>query len=227
MTSAFDVPAAWQPVLRKVLQSERSHALAKILEAREGAGAPVYPPIAFRFRALELVAPEKVKAVILGQDPYHGHGQAHGLAFSVLPDVPIPPSLRNIFKELRRDIGIEQPKHGCLESWARQGVLLLNTVLSVEEGKPGSHQGLGWEEFTDAVITHAGSQPSPCVFMLWGNHAQKKKALISADRHMVLEAPHPSPLSAHRGFLGCGHFGKTNGFLRQRGLAEIDWNTLT
>ncbi len=223
MKPAFDVPPSWLPVLNDVLKSERSHALAKMLAMRESAGVPIYPPKPRRFRALELVAPDNVKAVILGQDPYHGQGQAHGLAFSVLPDVRIPPSLRNIFKELNRDLGIGPPKHGCLESWARQGVLLLNTVLSVEEGKAGSHQGLGWEEITDAVIAHAGGGRSPSVFMLWGSHAQKKKPLIDAARHLILEAPHPSPLSAHRGFLGCGHFGKANAFLKQSGVAEIDW----
>ncbi len=223
MKPAFDVPPSWQPVLNDVLQSERSHSLAKMLAMRESAGAPIYPPKPRRFRALELVAPDEVKAVILGQDPYHGPGQAHGLAFSVLPDLRIPPSLRNMFKELNCDLGIEQPKHGFLESWAKQGVLLLNTVLSVEEGKAGSHQGLGWEEITDSVIAHAGRQQAPAVFMLWGSHAQKKKPLIDAARHLILEAPHPSPLSAHRGFLGCGHFGMTNGFLKLRGLTPVDW----
>jgi uracil-DNA glycosylase len=224
MKPAFEVPSSWQPVLGDVLQSGRSLALAKMLEARERAGAPIYPPKPRRFLALELVAPDEVKVVILGQDPYHGQGQAHGLAFSVLSDVRIPPSLRNMFKELNRDLGMEPPAHGFLESWAKQGVLLLNTVLSVEEGKAGSHQGLGWEEITDAVISHAGSQKPPAVFMLWGNHAQKKKPLIDSTRHLILDAPHPSPLSAHRGFIGCGHFGKANAFLRQAGLAEIDWS---
>ena len=218
MRLAFDVPPQWQPVLQDVLQSERSHALAKMLEARESAGVPIFPPKPRRFRALELVAPDEVKVVILGQDPYHGAGQAHGLAFSVLPDIRIPPSLRNIFKELNRNLGIDPSSHGCIESWAQQGVLLLNTVLSVEEGKAGSHQGLGWEEITDAVIAHVGKQQTPVVFMLWGGHAQRKKPLINAKRHLILEAPHPSPLSAHRGFIGCGHFGKANGFLRANGL---------
>lgn len=224
MKPAFDVPLEWQPVLQDVLQSERSHILARILDRWDSAGAPIYPQKPRRFRALELVKPDEIKAVILGQDPYHGEGQAHGLAFSVSPGVRIPPSLRNIFKELSRDLGIEPPAHGFLESWAKQGVLLLNTVLSVEEGKAGSHQGLGWEEITDAVISHAGSQKSPAVFMLWGSHAQKKKPLIDPTRHLILDAPHPSPLSAHRGFIGCGHFRKVNTFLSQSGLAEIDWS---
>lgn len=223
MKPAFDVPPSWQPVLHNVLQSERSQALANMLQVRESAGAPVYPPKPRRFRALELVAPDEIKAVILGQDPYHGQGQADGLAFSVQPDVRIPPSLRNIFKELNRDLGTEQQKHGFLESWAKQGVLLLNAVLSVEEGKAGSHQGIGWEEITDTVIAHVGSQKSPSVFMLWGSHAQKKKPLIDPKRHLILEAPHPSPLSAHRGFLGCGHFSKANGFLEGRERGGIEW----
>jgi uracil-DNA glycosylase len=223
MRPAFDVPAAWKPVLAEVLCSERSHLLAKTLAARNGAGPPIFPPNPRRFGALELVGPDQVKAVILGQDPYHSAGQAHGLAFSVLPGVAIPPSLRNIFKELHRDLGIPTPPHGCLESWGEQGVLLLNTVLSVEEGKAGSHQGMGWEEITDAVIRNAGRQTLPAVFMLWGSHAQKKRPLIDGARHLILEAPHPSPLSAHRGFLGCGHFGKANAFLSGHGLEMIDW----
>ncbi len=223
MKPAFDVPPEWQPVLRDVLHTERSHALAGILDNRESAGVPIYPPKPRRFRALELVGPAGIKAVILGQDPYHGQGQAHGLAFSVSHDVPIPPSLRNIFKELSRDAGIKPPAHGFLESWAKQGVLLLNTVLSVEDGKAGSHQGLGWEEITDEVIAHAGRQTSPAVFMLWGSHAQKKKPRINPARHLILEAAHPSPLSAYRGFSGCGHFSKANAFLKKAGLGQVDW----
>lgn len=223
MKPPFDVPSGWRPVLEGVMQTERCHALANFLDAQESAGVHVYPPRPLRFRALELVAPQNVKAVILGQDPYHGAGQAHGLAFSVPPGVTIPPSLRNVFKEIQRDVEIESPSHGFLESWAMQGVLLLNTVLSVEEGKAGSHHGMGWEDATDAVIAHVGERQSPAVFMLWGSHAQKKRGLIDATRHLVLEAPHPSPLSAHRGFLGCGHFGKANGFMRMNGVKQIDW----
>ncbi len=223
MKPAFDVPPEWQPVLRGVLQSERSHALAGMLENWESAGVPIYPPIPRRFRALELVKPENIKAVILGQDPYHGQGQAHGLAFSVSPGVAIPPSLRNIFKEMDRDLGIKPSGHGFLESWAKEGVLLLNTVLSVEDGKPGSHQELGWEEITDEIIAHAGSRTSPAVFMLWGSHAQKKRSLINPARHLILEAAHPSPLSAYRGFSGCGHFSKANAFLEDKGLAGVEW----
>lgn len=224
MKPAFEAPSAWQPVLEEILQTERSHALARRIAARENDAVKVFPPASQRFRALEMVKPDAVKTVILGQDPYHGEGQAHGLAFSVLPDIRIPPSLRNIFKELQRDLAIAPPSYGFLESWAKQGVLLLNTVLSVEGGRPGSHQGLGWEEITDAVIAHVGRQQAPAVFMLWGSHAQKKKPLINASRHLVLEAPHPSPLSAHRGFLGCGHFSKASRFLKEKGCGEILWN---
>lgn len=222
MTPAFKVPQAWQPLLNDVLYSQKSHELAAFLAGEEERGLQILPPEGQRFRALELVRPQDVRVVILGQDPYHGVGQAHGLAFSVPEGVAIPPSLSNIFKELARDLGVVIPAHGNLEAWARQGVLLLNTVLSVEQAKAGSHQGKGWEEITDAVIGHISTQISPCVFMLWGAHAQKKLALIGIN-HLILEAPHPSPLSAHRGFLGCGHFGKANAFFKGSGFEEIGW----
>ena len=173
-----------------------------------------------RFR---VSSPSQVRVVILGQDPYHREGQAHGLAFSVSERCAVPPSLRNIYKELARDLGIAPPAHGNLESWAHQGVLLLNTVLTVEEAKPASHQSTGWEEITDKIIQAVAAQQSPTVFMLWGAYAQKKKPMIDSTKHLILEAPHPSPLSAHRGFLGCGHFGKANGFLKGGGLAQIEW----
>ena len=219
---AFEVPQDWQPILADALSTPKSHELAAFLEGEEARGVRIFPPQHQRFRALEFVRPQDVRVVILGQDPYHGFGQAHGLAFSVGQDVPIPPSLRSMFKELVRDLGVATPSHGNLESWARQGVLLLNTVLSVEEAKAGSHQGKGWEEITDAVIAHVGAQPQPTVFMLWGAHAQKKRALIGGQ-HCILEAPHPSPLSAHRGFLSCGHFGRANEFLKSEDLGEIEW----
>lgn len=216
---AFEVPMSWRAVLTPSLSTPRAHGLAGFIVGEESRGKAIYPPIENRFRALELTKPDDVRMVILGQDPYHSAGQAHGLAFSVPHGVVIPPSLRNIYKELARDLGIVTPNHGNLEPWARQGVLLLNTVLTVEGGKAGSHQGLGWEEITDAVLSHLGQQERPIVFMLWGAHAQKKRSLV-ASQHLILEAPHPSPLSAHRGFLGCGHFGKANAFLGVRG---IDW----
>ncbi len=176
--------------------------------------------------ALALTPPEDVRVVILGQDPYHGAGQAHGLSFSVKEGVRIPPSLVNIFKEQQRDLNLPIPRNGNLTRWAEQGVLLLNNVLTVEEGQAGSHQNMGWEAITDTVVAAVAAQPTPCVFLLWGSHAQKKAGRVAdlhKEHHLVLTAPHPSPLSAHRGFLGCGHFSKTNAFLESHGSAPIDW----
>jgi uracil-DNA glycosylase len=187
------------------------------------AGKTIYPPPKRIFAALDTTPFDAVKVVILGQDPYHGPGQAHGLCFSVLPGVPAPPSLENIFKEIERDLGIPRPDHGCLIPWARQGVLLLNSVLTVERGLAGSHQGKGWEGFTDAVVDHLNRERENLVFLLWGSYAQAKGKLIDTRRHCVLKAPHPSPLSAHRGFIGCGHFSRANAWLREHGLTEIDW----
>ncbi len=223
MTSTFEVPQAWQDILSDVLSTPRSQALASFVAHELASGTQIYPAKQDWFRALHLTAPIDVRVVILGQDPYHGEGQAHGLAFSVNEICAVPPSLRNIYKELARDLGTVIPKHGNLEHWARQGVLLLNTVLTVEEGKPASHQGKGWEEITDKIIAAIAAQHSPTVFMLWGAHAQEKKPMIDSAKHLILEAPHPSPLSAHRGFLGCGHFGKANAFLKSEGLEGIDW----
>ena len=175
------------------------------------------------FAAFDDTQINAVKVVILRQDPYHGAGQAHGLCFSVLPGVPVPPSLANIFKELNADLGIAPPDHGCLLPWARQGVLLLNAVLTVEEGRAGAHQGKGWEGFTDHAIETLAREREGLVFLLWGSYAQAKGKVIDTRRHRVLRAPHPSPLSAHRGFLGCGHFSATNQYLAQRGLSPIDW----
>jgi len=187
-------------------------------------GAKVYPPGADIFAALDATPFDKVKVVILGQDPYHGPGQAHGLCFSVRPGVPAPPSLENIFKELQRDLGIARPTHGCLQHWAGQGVLLLNAVLTVEDGRAGAHAGKGWEGFTDHVVDVLNREREHLVFLLWGSYAQKKGAMIDARRHKVLRAPHPSPLSAHRGFIGCGHFSAANEYLRRTGQAPIDWS---
>ena len=198
----------------------------KFSNRERNAGKTVYPSNDNIFRALELTPIDTVKIVILGQDPYHGEGQAHGLSFSVQKGVKIPPSLRNIYKELNADIGMDIPDHGFLEGWAKQGVLLLNTTLTVENGKPASHQGKGWEEFTDTIITQVNDLDHAVVFMLWGAHAQKKADMIDGDKHLVLTAPHPSPLSAHRGFLGCKHFSKANEFLKQNGQNEINWSEL-
>ena len=194
------------------------------LDAQAAAGQIIYPPQAQRFRAFDLTPFDAVKVVILGQDPYHGAGQAHGLAFSVPFGVAVPPSLLNIYKALQIDFAdFERPQHGCLEAWAQQGVLLLNTVLSVQAGQAGSHATWGWEIFSDAAIHTLARQREGLVFMLWGAHAQKKGALIDRQRHLVLQAPHPSPLSAHRGFFGCHHFSLANAYLQQQGLSPIDW----
>ncbi len=183
----------------------------------------VYPPGKYIFHAFEMCPLEKVKVVILGQDPYHGPGQAHGLCFSVQKGVPMPPSLLNIFKEINSDLGKKMPADGHLDRWAAQGVLLLNTTLTVRKGGPGSHQGRGWEIFTDRVIQLISAERSGVVFLLWGAHAGKKSSLIDSARHYILKAPHPSPLSAHRGFLGCGHFSKANAFLKENGEVPINW----
>ena len=185
---------------------------------------PVYPPPKQVFAALDLCPLPQTKVVILGQDPYHGPRQAHGLAFSVQSGTLLPPSLRNIYQELADDIDCKVPEDGDLTHWAKQGVLLLNTTLTVEAGAPLSHQGLGWETFTDAIIRILGQRERPIVFMLWGKHAQSKQAHLDTDHHLILTAPHPSPLSAHRGFFGCKHFSQCNEFLHQTGQAPIRWS---
>lgn len=197
--------------------------LAAFLRERKAKGARIFPPGPQIFAAFDATPFDEVKVVILGQDPYHGYGQAHGLCFSVLPDVVPPPSLENIFKEIEGDLGIPRPDHGYLMPWAKQGVLLLNAVLTVEEGRAGAHQGKGWEGFTDHVIETLSREREHLVFLLWGSYAQKKGAVIDARRHRVLRAPHPSPLSAHRGFFGCGHFSAANKYLQQHGMKPIDW----
>ncbi len=221
------LPESWRPVLEPVLASPALRQLGGFLSAEEAAGKAIYPPRGSRLAALALTPLDAVKVVILGQDPYHGPGQAHGLAFSVPPGVRAPPSLANIHKELARDLGLAPPAHGNLERWARQGVLLLNNALTVEAGRAGSHQALGWETLTDAIAAVVAVRDEPSVFMLWGSHAQAKAARVpgldEGSRHLVLRAPHPSPLSAHRGFLGCGHFGKANAFLEARGRGAVDW----
>ncbi len=220
------IPETWRPALDPVLASRPLRTLGGFLKAEEAAGKTIYPPAGTRLAALALTPLPQVRVVILGQDPYHGPGQAHGLSFSVRPGVPVPPSLLNIFKEQEADLGLPRPAHGHLESWAQRGVLLLNTVLTVEAGQAGSHQGKGWELFTDAAIRAVAERGTPCAYLLWGSHARSKAPLIreaSAGPHLVLEAPHPSPLSAHRGFLGCRHFSKANVWLEEQGAAPIDW----
>lgn len=205
----FDAPYMKQ--LRAFLATEKQH------------GKTIYPPSKLWFNALDHTPFSRVKVVILGQDPYHGPQQAHGLCFSVMDGVPPPPSLRNIFTELKRDLGITIPQHGNLTAWADQGVLLLNAVLTVEHGKAGSHQGKGWETFTDRIVALLNEQREHLVFLLWGSYAQKKGALIDRNKHLVLTSPHPSPLSAHRGFIGNGHFSQTNQWLLNHGLSPINW----
>lgn len=184
----------------------------------------IYPKAREIFAAFHQTPFDQVRVVILGQDPYHGPGQAHGLSFSVPPGVPPPPSLQNMFIELGRDLGLARPNHGDLTAWAKQGVLLLNATLTVRAGEAGSHQGRGWERFTDAVIRNISERHTGVVFLLWGRYAQQKIELIDAERHYILKAPHPSPLSAHRGFIGCGHFSKVNELLVAQGKAAIDWS---
>lgn len=198
-------------------------ALKKFLLLERQAGKQIFPRANHWFHALDSTPLDDVRVVILGQDPYHGPGQAHGLCFSVQEGVKTPPSLVNIYKELEADIGIPPPNHGNLDKWAKQGVLLLNAVLTVEAHQAGSHQGKGWEKFTDAVIRLVDMRPQPSVFILWGSYAQKKAGFIDSNKHLVLKSVHPSPLSAHRGFFGSKPFSKTNAFLQQQGMDPIDW----
>lgn len=215
------LPERWlgalDPAARAALSRAEDYA-----QARENAGIHVYPPAALRYRALELVPPTGVKVVILGQDPYHGAGQAMGLAFSVPRNVRVPPSLANVYKELAADLGLPRPAHGDLTAWAEQGVLLLNTSLSVEEGRAASHADIGWDRVTDGLVASASSEAPATVFLLWGNHARAKALLVDRSRHLVLEAAHPSPLSARK-FLGCRHFSQANAFLAQRGVGTVQW----
>lgn len=201
--------------------------LRKFLITRKQHHSVIYPAGAQIFNALNSTHFDDVRVVILGQDPYHGPGQAHGLCFSVLPGVRIPPSLANIYREIESDIGIAKPEHGYLQSWADQGVLLLNAVLTVERGQAGSHQGKGWEQFTDTIVQLLNDQRQGLVFMLWGSYAMKKGAVIKQRKHLILKAPHPSPLSAHRGFLGCRHFSSANQYLQEQQSPPIDWSVPT
>ena len=215
---------SWKARIGDYLQRPEMQVLATFLRTEKQAGKRIYPPGPEIFAAFERTPFDTVRVVILGQDPYHGPGQAHGLCFSVRPGVRVPPSLENIFKEIQRDLGIPRPDHGCLTAWADRGVLLLNSVLTVEDGRAGSHQGKGWEGFTDAAIDALNREREGLVFLLWGAYAQRKGQLIDGDRHCVLSSVHPSPLSAHRGFIGCGHFSAANRYLESRGQAPIDWS---
>ena len=217
----------WSQLIEQEQQQSYLQQTLAFVERERAAGKVIYPPAADVFNAFELTPLSEVKVVILGQDPYHGPNQAHGLCFSVLPGIKVPPSLRNIYKELTTDIpGFIAPEHGYLSSWAKQGVLMINTVLTVEEGKAHSHAKLGWETFTDKVIQTVNEQCAGVVFLLWGSHAQRKGAMIDNQRHHILTAAHPSPLSAYRGFFGCQHFSKTNAILAEQGKQGIDWAQL-
>jgi len=218
------LPASWKRVLLQEFQQPYMHQLRQFLLSELRAGKQIFPKSREYFNAFYYVPFEEVKVVILGQDPYHGVGQAHGLAFSVQPHVSVPPSLKNIFKELKQDVGIDSPTHGCLTSWSRQGVLLLNATLTVESGRPGSHQNKGWEIFTDRVIHVLNEQRDHLVFMLWGAYAQRKGVFINNKKHLVLKSSHPSPFSSDRGFFGCAHFSKANRYLQDHHIQEIDWN---
>ena len=223
-----DIPESWRAVLEPALQTTEARRLGGWLRAEEDAGKTVYPPRGSRLAALDLTPLEEVRVVILGQDPYHGPGQAHGLAFSVQDGVKVPPSLANIYKELESDLGIARPETGDLTPWARQGVLLLNNTLTVQASQAGSHAGRGWDAITDACVAAVAERGDPTVFILWGSHAAKKAGRIPAlgrsEDHLVLKGPHPSPLSAHRGFFGSRPFSQANAFLEARGRGPIDWS---
>jgi uracil-DNA glycosylase len=219
-----DLPKAWKTHLQAEMQKDYWQPLTLEVNASYLIDEPpVYPPAPLAFNALELCSPDQVKVVILGQDPYHGDGQAMGLSFSVPDGVKIPPSLQNIYKELASDLDRPIPTSGNLEHWAKQGVLLLNSTLTVESGNAGSHQGKGWEQFTDQIIKTVSKEKENVVFILWGKFAEAKSDLIDESKHLILTAPHPSPLSAHRGFLGCKHFSQTNEYLKQNNHSEIKW----
>lgn len=228
MVGDIQLHDSWKEPLRTIFETEEMQALRAFLHAERAAGKQIYPPANLWFNALDSTPLDAVKVVILGQDPYHGPGQAHGLCFSVTQGVRPPPSLKNIFKELEADLGLVPPDHGCLQHWADRGVLLLNSALTVEQGLAASHRGKGWEKLTDAVVELVARKDDPVVFMLWGSDAQRKAAFVNGvqdgGRHLVLRAPHPSPLSAHRGFLGCKHFSKANAFLEEAGRDPIDWS---
>ena len=219
----IDLEPGWLAQLEPEFDQLYMRQLKQFLLQQKQQGKVIYPASKQIFNAFNSAPLDQVKVVILGQDPYHGPGQAHGLCFSVQPGVALPPSLKNIVKELQRDLQCPLPSNGCLQAWADQGVLLLNATLTVEQGRAGSHQNQGWEQFTDRAIERLNKAREGVVFMLWGSYAQKKAALLDEQRHLVLKAPHPSPLSAHRGFLGCGHFSRANDFLRSQGQTPVNW----
>ena len=221
--STLKLEDSWKRLLHGEFEKPYMQKLKKFLVSEIQKKQVLFPKADEYFAAMNLVPFEKVKVVILGQDPYHGRGQAHGLCFSVRPGVPLPPSLKNIFKELKKDLGIDYPDHGCLEHWARQGVLLLNSTLTVREGRAGSHQNQGWEAFTDQALSLLSEKREGLVYLLWGSYAAMKGQFLDAKNNLVLKAPHPSPFSAERGFFGCRHFSKANQYLCEKGQIEIDW----
>lgn len=219
----FEIEPSWLEILKDELEKPYISSLAAFVERERLSGAPIYPPKDLVFNAFWKTPYSEVKVLVMGQDPYHGTGQAHGLSFSVPKGIPQPPSLQNIFKELSQDLQIQTPSHGCLLKWAEQGVMLLNALLTVRQGEPLSHQKKGWEQLTDAVIKKLNEREDPVIFVLWGKTAQEKCRHLE-KHHMVLTAPHPSPLSAHQGFLGCRHFSQINQLLAKQGKPPIDWN---
>ena len=221
--ASIQLDGSWLDHLATEFQQDYMVALKEFLKSEKNQDKVIYPSGKDMFNALNATEFDNVKVVILGQDPYHGPGQAHGLCFSVQPGVSVPPSLQNIYKELHSDLGLAIPKHGCLQAWAEQGVLLLNATLSVEAGKAGSHQNKGWETFTDKIITALNEHRQHLVFLLWGSYAQKKGRIIDRDKHLVLSSSHPSPLSAYRGFMGCKHFSQTNDYLKSHKIEPINW----
>jgi uracil-DNA glycosylase len=227
MADAIKLEESWKAALAEEFASPYMAALRQFLVAEKAAGKRIFPAGSQWFRALDLTPLDKVRVVILGQDPYHGDGQAHGLCFSVRKGVRPPPSLINIFKEMESDLGLPPSGHGCLENWANQGVLLLNSVLTVERAQAASHQGKGWERFTDAIIRKVNEQARPVIFILWGSYAQKKAAFVDTSRHLVLKSVHPSPLSAYNGFFGSKPFSQANAFLERHGERPIDWRLPT
>ncbi len=217
------IESSWRKALSSEFDKDYFQKLANFVRQEYLSNKTIYPPPKFLFHAFNMTPFDQVKVVILGQDPYHGPKQAHGLCFSVQKGVKIPPSLVNIYKEIENDLGIPRPDTGNLDHWAKQGVLMLNATLTVEARKAGSHQKKGWEEFTDAVIKVLSDKKNNLVFFLWGAYAQKKGSIVDSNKHLILKAPHPSPLSAHRGFLGCGHFSKCNHYLIKHNISEINW----
>jgi uracil-DNA glycosylase len=218
------LPESWDKTLKEEFKKDYMQKLSFFLEDELNSKKSIYPQEYEIFSAFHLTPLDQVKVVIIGQDPYHGENQAHGLCFSVKSGVRVPPSLKNIYKELKSDLGLENPNHGFLESWAKNGVLMINNVLTVEQGKPASHQGMGWEVFTDKVVDILSDECENLVFLLWGSHAQKKAVNVDRKKHLVLECSHPSPFSAYKGFLGSGHFSKTNEYLQNCGIKPIDWS---